>query len=506
MRDTATISRFSEIPADRLVPFWLLLRQTKANHQQRGRGVTMPELGERAVVLGASMGGLLAARVLSDFFRTVTVVERDVLPDNPADRRGVPQGRHVHALLTRGAQILEELFPGFLNELAAHGAPVWDDGELSKLHMSVGGHQLRRSGTVPDCRALALYFQSRPFLECHVRRRLRAIKNVTILDGEDVAEMTSTADHNRVTGVRVVNRDSGAELELTADVVMDAMGRGAHTPALLESLGYGRPVEDRIVMHTTYASQLVRMPPGTVKEMFTLIGAAPGRPTGMFLGGYEDDTWMFTVFGMVGHEPPRDLAGMLSFAEEYGPAHLLAAVRAAEPVGEAVHHRMPSSQWRRYDKMQRFPDGLLVCGDAICSFNPVYGQGMTVSALEALALRNCLSRGGTDLCHRYFRAAAKAIGVAWQLAAGSDLAFPEVEGRRSPSMRVTNRFVDWVLTACESDAVVAGQFFKVNAFVDPPARLLHPAFVSRVAAVNLLRRQRNNKPRQPQAAGRDLVT
>ena len=156
----------------------------------------------------------------------------------------------------------------------------------------------------------------------------RRSANVTILGGHDVAGLTSTADRNRVTGVRVVNRDGGAERELTADVVMDAMGRGAHTPALLESLGYGRPVEDHIVMHTTYVSQLLRIPPGTLKEKLVDIGPAPGRPTGMFLTGYENDTWMFTVFGMVGHEPPRDLAGMLSFAQEYCPAHLLAAVQA----------------------------------------------------------------------------------------------------------------------------------------------------------------------------------
>jgi hypothetical protein len=230
-------------------------------------------------------------------------------------------------------------------------------------------------------------------------------------------------------------------------------------------------------MHTTYVSQLLRIPPGTLKEMLTIITPSPGRPTGMFLTGYEHDTWMFTVFGMVGHEPPRDLAGMLAFAQSYAPAHLLAAVRAGEPIAPVVQHRMPSSQWRRYDKMQRFPGGLLVCGDAICSFNPIYGQGISVAALDAVALRDCLRRGVTDLPRRYFRAAAKAIGVAWQIGAGSDLAFPEVEGRRTPATRATNRLVDWVLTACESDAVVGGQFFKVTALVDPPARLLRPSFL-----------------------------
>jgi 2-polyprenyl-6-methoxyphenol hydroxylase-like FAD-dependent oxidoreductase len=448
----------------------------------------MAKLGQHAVVLGASMGGMLAAKVLADFYQTVTVVERDVLPDDPANRRGVPQGRHVHALLRRGGQIIDELFPGILDELVAAGAPVLDDGDLSKIWMSVGGHQLIRVGTARDRQAMTMYVPSRPFLECHVRRRLRAVPNVTILSGLDAAEMTSSADRNRVTGVRVVNRDSGAEQELTADLVIDAMGRGAHTPNLLESLGYGRPVEDQIVMRTCYVSQPLRIPPGTVEQLVA-VGAAPGRPTGMFLLGYENDTSIFTVFGMVGHEPPGDLAGMVSFAQEYTPAHVLAAVRAAEPLGEVIRHRMPCSQWRRYDKMRRFPEGLLVCGDAICSFDPIYGQGMTVSALEAVALRDCLVRGRHDLARRYFRAAAKSIGVAWRMGAGSDLAFPEVQGRRSLSMRVTNRLADWVLTACESDAVIVEKFFRVNNLIDPPVRLMHPSFISRVAAVNLRHRQ-----------------
>jgi len=448
----------------------------------------MAKLGQHAVVLGASMGGMLAARVLADFYQTVTVVERDVLPDDPTNRRGVPQGRHAHALLRRGGQIIDELFPGILNELVAAGAPVLDDGDLSKIWMSVGGHQLIRVGTARDQQAMTMYVPSRPFLECHVRRRLRAVPNVTILSGLDAAEMTSSADRNRVTGVRVVNHDSGAEQELTADLVIDAMGRGAHTPNLLESLGYGRPIEDQIVMRTCYVSQPLRIPPGIVEQLVA-VGAAPGRPTGMFLLGYENDTSIFTVFGMVGHEPPGDLAGMLSFAEEYTPAHVLAAVRAAEPLGEVIRHRMPSSQWRRYDKMRRFPEGLLVCGDAICSFDPIYGQGMTVSALDAVALRDCLVRSRHDLARRYFRAAAKSIGVAWRMGAGSDLAFPEVQGRRSLSTRMTNRLADWVLTACESDAVVVEKFFRVNNLIDPPVRLMHPSFISRVAAVNLRRRQ-----------------
>ncbi len=447
------------------------------------------------------MGGLLAARVLAEFFETVTVIERDDLSDGPLNRRGVPQGRHVHALLARGAHILEGFFPGLLDELVAAGAPVWDDGDLSKGYLCYGGHELVRSETMTgDTREMALYLPSRPLLECHVRRRLRAMTNVTIRGGHDVAELTASPDGSRVTGVRVVDGAGGAPQQLKADLVVDAMGRSAHTPAFLEDLGYERPAEDHITMRTTYVSQPLRIASGTLTEMLAIVSPAPGRPTGMFLFGYEHDTWIFTVLGMAGREPPRDLPGMLSFAEGYAPRHLLAAVRAGEPLGPVVRHRMPSSQWRRYDKMRRLPDGLLACGDAICSFNPIYGQGMSVAALDAMALRECLSRGVTDLPRRYFRATAKAIGAAWRTGATSDLAFPEVEGRRTPSMRLTNRLVDRVLAAAESDAAIGTQFFRVTGLLDPPTRLLSPSFLYRVAQVNRFGLQRNTRSAQTFAA------
>lgn len=461
------------------------------------------ERNGRAIVLGASMSGLLIARVLADFYRVVTVVERDALPDDPVNRRGVPQGRHAHLLLPRGAQVLEELFPGLLAELVRAGAPVLNDGDLSRYHFTFGGHALLRSGPAAiDLGALATYLPSRPLLESLVRRRLRGISNVTILDGHDVAELASTPERDRVSGVRLIDRVGGAEQELAADLVVDAMGRGARTPAFLEKLHYDRPVEDHIVTHTTYASQLLKIPTDTLTEQLVLIGPVAGRPTGMALFGCEDDTWLFTAFGMAGREPPGSRAGMLTFAREFGPPDVLAAVQDAEPLGEVARHRMPSSQWRRYDRLRRFPRGLLVAGDAICSFNPIYGQGMTVAALEALVLRDCLRRGRHDLSRRFFSAAATPIAAAWRLAACGDLALPEIEGARPLSVRLSNAYLDHVLTAAESDAVVAGQLFKVNSLVDPPRRLSNPAFMCRVATVNL--RRRKKAPQRPAPAHRHL--
>ena len=460
----------------------------------------MAKLGEHAVVLGASMGGLLAARVLADFYGGVTVVERDVLPDDPANRRGVPQGRHVHALLGRGSQILAELFPGFLDELIAAGAPVLDFTDLSKGFFSFAGHQSIGSGGFRDMPPL--FFPSRPLVEGLVRRRLRETANVTLLEGYDFVDLTSTAARDRVTGARIRSRDGDSERVLSADLVADATGRGARTPAFLDTLGYGRPTEDQVGVRVVYSSQLLRIPPDTLKELIVLVGAVPGRPTGMALFGYENNSWMFTVFGMAGREPPTEPAEMLAFAEGLAPAHVLAAIGAAEPLTEVCRFRYPESRWRRYDKMRRFPAGLLVLGDAICSFNPIYGQGMTVAALEALALQRCLRRGEDGLARRYFRAAAKPIGVAWRFAVGGDLNLPEVEGPRPLSLRLTNRYVDRLQTAAESDIDVAEQLLKITGFVDHPTRLLHPKMLIRAATTNLHRRQRDSQPQQAGVAGR----
>jgi 2-polyprenyl-6-methoxyphenol hydroxylase-like FAD-dependent oxidoreductase len=446
----------------------------------------MAKVGNHAVVLGASMAGLLAARSLSDFFDTVTVVERDALPDTGEARRGVPQGRHLHALLARGAQAIEEMFPGVLDELVLDGAQYFDGQDLSRLYYDVGGHLMARSGSAPSFTA---YSATRPFLEDHVRARLRGLPGVTLLDEHYIVGLMSTPDH-RVAGVRVFSRRTGEPATLTADLVVDATGRGARTPTWLESLGYGRPREDRVVMQLTYASQLLRMTTDAPHELGFLVGIVPGRPRGVGLFHYENDTWLLTVMGVAGQEPPCDLAGMCEFVEDAAPAHLLAAVRGAEPIGEPVRHRMPCSRWRRYDEMHRFPEGLLVIGDAICSFNPAYGQGMTVAAVEALVLRDCLSRGTEDLAWRFFHAAAAPIRQAWQLSTTPDLALPEIHGAPPLTARLFNRYVDRILAAAESDTAALDRFIRVTSLVDPATRLLRPNMIWRAARAGR-HRQRN---------------
>ena len=435
-------------------------------------------VGAHAVVLGASMAGLLAARVLAEFYESVTVVERDELPDAAANRKGVPQGRHAHGLLGR-ALILGDLFPGFEDELVAAGVPAFDYRDLSKAYFSLAGHRASDTGCFKDIPPL--YFPSRPLLESLVRRRVRETPNVEFLMGHDAADLTSTSSRDRITGVRVVSHNGAGERSLDADLVVDAMGRGGRTPSVLDDLGYGRPAEEKVAVNVAYSSQLLRISPGTLREMVVATTPVPGRPTGMALFGYENDTWMFTAFGMAGREPPAEPADRLAFVEAITPPHVMDALRNAEPITEICRYRYPENRWRRYDKMKRFPAGLVVIGDAVANFNPIYGQGMTVAALQAVALRRCLSRGENGLARRYFRAAAKPIGVAWRFAISNDLSLPEVDGHRSVSTRLGNSYVEWLLTICEFDNDVAEQLIRVTGLIDPPTRLLRPKVMYRVA-------------------------
>lgn len=446
----------------------------------------MVRIGEHAVVLGGSMAGLLAARVLSDFYDRVTVVERDALSDEPVARRGVPQSRQPHVLLARCGEIAEELFPGILDEMVAGGAHRWDDGDLSRIHATFNGHLLHQSGTIPDPRSLINHLASRPFIECHVRRRLCALSNVTVLDGHDIVELAATG--GRVTGVVIHRHADAAVSTLTAQLFVDATGRGSRTPAFLERLGYGRPTEEELAVRIAYASMPMRIPEGTLREHTVARGFEPGRPRACFMFQCEGDTWMIGAGTMGGVEPPSTREELLEFGSAHLPARALDAARAAEPLAEVRIHRFPANRWRRYDKMHPTPDGLVVIGDAVCSFNPVYGQGMTVASIEALTLRDSLRRGDDDLPRRFHRAAAKKIRVAWQTAVGSDLALPEVQGRRPFSMHITNAFVDQVLTAAESDSFVTQEFLRVTGMLVGPSRMLRPTFLFHVAKASRRRR------------------
>ncbi len=431
----------------------------------------MQKVGDHAVVLGAGMAGLLAARVAADAYERVTVVERDPLPDLPIPRRGVPQGRHAHNLVRAGASAIDELFPGLLGDLEAGGAPVVRDG--AQLRFAPGGHLLCLEAR--DGEPL-LYQSSQPFLEGHLRARVRALPGVELVDECECVGLVIEAAADRVTGVHTRRRSGDADVTLSADVVIDATGRSGRSAAWLATSGYERPSEERLPIKLGYASRHVRLRPDALGDVtFVAIGAEPGRPTGFVLLALEEDRWILTLIGYEGHHPPTDPDGFLAFVETVAPPDVFTAIRDAESLDGIVAHQFPASLRRRYDRLSRFPAGWLAFGDALCSTNPVYALGMSVAALQAQALRSSLRGGDGELSRRFFRAAAGPIDMAWQLSVGADLALPQVRGSRPLPVRVINSYVDRVLTAAERDPVVAEQFLRVASLQSSATSLFRPS-------------------------------
>lgn len=431
---------------------------------------------DHAVVIGASMAGLLAARALADVYERVTIVERNRLPAVGEGRKAVPQGRHVHLLLPAGRRCLEELLPGLDDELRAAGANRFGPDEL---RFEVAGHVLTRETEGED--GEASISASRPLVEGLVRRRVLELPEVEVRERCKATGLTSDASGARVRGVRVADR-AGTEETLGADLVLAASGRAGQVPGWLEALGYPRPGEDHLPVDLLYATRCLRRRPDALGgDKWVLIGARPGCPRTLVLSAVEGDRWLLTLAGYgAEHHPPADEAGFMAFAAEVGPRDVVSAIREAEPLGGIVTHGFPANLRRRYERLGRLPQGLLVSGDAMASFNPLYGQGMTVAALEATALHDCLREGATGLAGRFLKAASRHVDHAWEMAIGSDLALPEVEGERPLRVRLLNAYSERLLRVAQRDRVVATAFRKVVGMLEPPTHLVQPGITLRV--------------------------
>ncbi len=426
---------------------------------------------DRAVVIGASMAGLLAARVLSDHYAHVVIVDRDRLPDAVEPRRGVPQGRHLHSVLGRGDEILTELFPGIRGELDAAGAASTQIGRELRF-ITAFGELPKVDVTEPALCA------TRPLIEDAVRRRVLAHPAVELRDGTDAAGVL-VDDEGRISGARLVARGDHQELPLSADLVIDASGRSGRAVAWLEQLGHGRPPEDTIHSSMGYATCHYRLAGPTGGDRFIVVAARPDRPLGMAAGVVENDSWLVTLFGYATHQPSGATEDFLPQLEAIAPPDLFAAIRAGEPLGPVVTHRTPTSIRRNYQQMRSFPHGLIVFGDALCCFNPIYGQGITVAAQQSLALRTWLDSGSDDP-RAFFRLAAPVVRGAWDIVSGADLSIPDVPGDRPVPVRVINRYMARLQAVAVRDPTVAHAYLRVLNLLDPPSALMRPAIAARV--------------------------
>jgi 2-polyprenyl-6-methoxyphenol hydroxylase-like FAD-dependent oxidoreductase len=430
----------------------------------------------RAVVIGASMAGLLAARVLSECFTEVVLLERDPLPDHAAPRKGTPHAVHPHGLLARGNQILNQLFPEFTQALVAQGGLSGDIG--TEVAVDANGRRFVRSPA--GINGLAV---SRLAIEAEIRRRVRAIPGVRLLT--EVEVLAPVHEDGRVVGVRWRRCDGSAAETMAAALVVDCSGRGSRGAAWLREWGYAPPPEERVEIGLAYTSAYFKRAPGH-PPLAGVIGAATAslpRPSILLAQEPLEDgqpRWVAGVGGYAGDHVDVSLEAMAERARQINNPEMAALAQGGEVIGAPMRYSFPHSQWRHYEKLRRFPSGYLAMGDALASFNPIYGQGMTVAACQALSLQAALARGREGLAARYFESAARVIEMPWRLAVGGDLALPQVPGPRPFPVNLINAYVARVQHVAVQDAVVATAFLKVMHMITPPPSLFAPQVLWRV--------------------------
>jgi 2-polyprenyl-6-methoxyphenol hydroxylase-like FAD-dependent oxidoreductase len=427
-----------------------------------------------AVVIGASVAGLLTAAVLSETYPKVTVYDRDTLPADPGPRRGVPQSRQLHAIQARGVQALDELLPGFKDEMVAAGGVLCD--MQGDAHWYLDDYLLKPASTGLEGIGI-----SRPLLEALIRSRVAQLPNVTICADTEVTALDVAG--GAVAGVTVAQaRTQGAAAQqVAADLVVDAAGRGTRTPVWLTELGFPAPAATRIRAGLTYVSRSYTRGPKQLDGRFgSLLAPYPGKPVGGAVLRQEGDRFVVLLAGMVGTEPPLDEAGMIAYAERLSCPDIAAVMRESTPLSDPLKYTHPESVWHHYETLSAYLGGFLVIGDAFCTFNPIYGQGMTIAALEALRLRALVNTGVSDLAVRYFSTVGKLVAEAWETSASTDLRFPQVEGKRRTGAGLMNAYGEKFRAAASVDPVLGRTFLRVANMIDKPAKLLSPDHVVRV--------------------------
>jgi 2-polyprenyl-6-methoxyphenol hydroxylase-like FAD-dependent oxidoreductase len=442
---------------------------------------------EHAIVLGGSITGLATARVLSRRFARVTVVERDCLSDGPEFRAGVPQGRQVHVLLRRGQDLLEELFPGVAGELRAAGAESLRWGRDVRWFHFGGWKQ-------PNDSSFESLSGSRLLLESLLRARLRSAANVTMLDGATVDGLRVEGGAAR--GVHVVGRG-----DLDGDLIVDATGRESKAASWLEALGLERPAEQEVNAHLGYATRVYREPPGRRDWRGLLIHPTPPSHTRLAaIFPIEGGRWHVVLSGVNRDYPPSDEEGFLEFARNLASPELYEAIRDAEPLSAIHGYRRTSNRLRRYDRIRRPLRRFVALGDAVCAFNPVYGQGMTTGTIGAMLLGDCVDRAPLDeLAPRFQKSLQRRLILPWFLATSEDLRYPETEGSTmSAPVRTLQRGLDHIIRRTVVDRRAYDAFLSVMHMTRGPEALLTPA-----ALRSILRRAPNDPPAEAAPPARE---
>lgn len=463
---------------------------------------------DHAIVIGGSITGLLAGRVLADHFDHVTIIERDFFPNRSAFRPGVPQSRFLHILLKQGQLILETLFPGLADSLIAQGVPVLESG----LDVAFYAATIKAMQCPMGLDNLSM---SRDLLDWTIRGRLSAFSNVQFLEGGTVTDLVPNADNTKIAGVCVrvrdpIDRDRTHEEGLFADLIIDASGRGSNAPQWLQRLGYAPPPETVVNAFIGYAHRVYQRPANFQADWQAILVQAvpPVYSRAGILFPIEDNRWIVGLGGGDRDDPPTDEAGYLEFARSLPTPEIYNAIKAATPLSPVYLYRGNENRLRGYERLRRYPEHFLVMGDAACAFNPVYAQGMSVAAIEAQILDRCLHqlqqrhpyKRSKGLTRRIQAQIARAHLMPWMMAIYQDYRYTTTEGKKtSPMIQLSNWYQDQVLPLVSEYPDVYRTLWEVVHMLKPATAFYAPSIVLRVLAHGMQPRIQAHKNQMPEA-------
>jgi len=435
-------------------------------------------LGKRAIVVGAGLGGLSAARVLADYFDEVIILDRDELPDDAAPRPGVPQGKHPHVLLGGGLKALENLFPGFGNELVRAGAEPMEPG-FDMLYEIPGQDVWPRIKL-----SWPTYSMSRPLIERTLRRQVERIGNIRVRRGCRVLSIVSEAHVLAATGIRY-ETPGGNHKTLESDLIVDASGNGSLTVEFLKTTDRRPLAETSIGVNTRYASALFeRVDIGNdYKGVFTFPDA-PEQSRGGLIVPAENNRHQVVLIGRGNDIPLIDGDEFLSYARTLPTLSVYNAIKNAKPLTGITPFSFAESRWRHFAHVPDFPNGLLPTGDAICRFNPVYGQGMTVAMQEANLLFDLLrtldGNSLATLAPTFLTKAETLIADPWAMSAIPDFIYQETTGERPADLEDRLNFQRALGRLAVRDAEVYELLIEIRHVLKPLSLLDDPSIVRRV--------------------------
>lgn len=419
-----------------------------------------------AIIVGAGIAGLLSAKVAAQYFTRVTLVDRDVFPENIEPRRGVPQAVHLHVLLLRGLRILQEFFPTIERDLLQQGAVPIDWGQDTLWMNPCGWVPRFTSGVVT-------YNCSRWMLEHSVREKVFAASNIEVLASSEFQEFIF--DNNRhVKGICI--QQNGEKKSIEADLVIDACGKNSRVIKILEQNGYSAPQESRVNSHLGYASCHFEIPsdfPNDWKQLYVQM-KPPTHLRGGVLYPVEGNKWIVTLIGGNKDYPPGELDAFMDFAKSLRDLKFYDTIYKAKAVSRVYCYRNTESRLRHFHKMKSFPQGLLCIGDSVCAFNPVYGQGMTVSALSAKALQECLQQNISreKLAKTFFHKIHKTNFVPWLIASSEDKRIAEM--KQSLFYKCIHLFFDRTLYLATRNQDIQKSFLEILHMTKGISSLLTP--------------------------------